>query len=143
MKKLSTNKVRRVPYPIMHTFRRTQYFSTVSHYDLSELIGGNTLLTDQISISRNRNFSKPDPEYYLSPRSNSFSVNLIGLYTTAIDGILIGYIRKNHKKVDTILVQLTDQERTVKIYYFKKYHSKDIRPLLSLLMELSLEDKGK
>jgi hypothetical protein len=143
MQKLSTNKVRTAPFPTIHIFKRTQYFSTVNHYELIEAVGENTLLTDQISISKNRNFKKPDPEYYLSPRSNSFSVNLIGLYTTAIDGILIGYIRKNHKKVDTILVQLTDQERTVKIYYFKKYHSKDIRPLLSLLMELSLEDKGK
>jgi len=131
-RKVKTNS-RAVPFPVVHTFKLTESRSTVSQYELIQIIGGGLKLTEHISISRNRRFKPPDPEYYLSPKANGNWPIHCDLYKTNVTGILIGYRREEDLKVNTLLVKFNNHDMTVTIYYFEKDYSTDLIQLLPFI----------
>lgn len=125
-----------VAFPVVHTFKLTGSSSTVSQYELIKIIGESPKLSKYISISRNRNFVKSEPEYYLSKKEVGDWPLLIGLHKTNIVEVLIGYREEEDLDVNTLLVRFNNQDMTVTIYYFEKDYSMDLMQLLPFMKKL-------
>ncbi|GGW37271.1 hypothetical protein [Arenibacter certesii] len=134
-RKIKTNSGA-VPFPVVHTFKLTGSSSTVSQYELIKIIGESPKLSKYISISRNRNFVKSEPEYYLSKKEVGDWPLLIGLHKTNIVEVLIGYREEEDLNVNTLLVRFNNQDMTVTIYYFEKDYSTDLIQLLPFMKKL-------
>lgn len=132
----STTTKETIPIPIIHTFRISDSNSTSADYELINTTGESTWLSEGIRVSRNRHYKSPDPQYFISTVVDGSWPKLIELYSCFSPCVLIGYSREENKVGDTLLVRLNPYERTVVIYCFKGYYSKNMKPLFPFMKKL-------
>ena len=79
----------KAPKPIIHVFKEFNEgkFKGVKHYELITVYNGSTQLSDKINVSKNREFAKSNPDYWIKTKEgNRWSkTNLTGLFKTTIN----------------------------------------------------------
>lgn len=129
----------KVPCPVLHMFRVKSSLSTTTQYDLVESIGGETLLTEHLTISINRGLTAESTDYWLSPKPIGDWPQLTWLYRTFLDTLFVGYRGDANGKEDTLLVHINDEMNKAEVYYFKDYYTKKIGPLLQAIEQCKLK----
>lgn len=119
-----------IPRPILHVFREIETISTTTRYELVETSGGDSLLTDHLSISVNRGLTKDTSERYLSPTPNGDWPQLTYIKETFLDTLFIGHRADNR---DTLLVHINEGNCIAEVYYFQDFYTKKIGPLLQAI----------
>lgn len=119
-----------IPTPIIHVFKEINEgkYATVKHYELQEVRGGNTLLTNYLNISKNRNFANSMPEYWVKIKEGKkWGKWITGLFKTRQRTILKGDInRKRH----LVLFEFSNDARVLTVYYFQNFYVQDTTELL-------------
>ncbi|CAM4091972.1 hypothetical protein [Gillisia limnaea] len=120
-----------IPTPTVHSYIEINHgkFAEVKHYELKEVTNGNPILSNLINVSKNRNFARSNPDYWLKIREGKKWINpaLTGLFKTSTP--LIYYGDHNDKK-NLIIVRFSANAEEVIIYYFKDYYTRDLKPLI-------------
>ena len=121
--------------PITHIFLEINEgkYKSVKHYELIEVINGTSQLTEQINISKDRNCAQSTPEYWLKVRNgNNWSNCITGLFKTGYNYIYKGDLqRKKH----LIVIEFSNDAKTLKAYVFKDYYTTDLSNVLSFINE--------
>lgn len=118
------------PQPVIHVFKEINVgkYATVKHYELQDVQNGTTLLTNQLNISKNRNFANSMPVYWVKVKEgNKWSKCVTGLFKTNLPVILKGDI--NHKR-HLVLFKFSNGVSDLTVYYFQNFFVKDTTELL-------------
>jgi len=120
------------PTPTVHSYTEINHgkFSEVKHYELKEVTNGNQVLSNLINVSKDRNFARSNPDYWLKIREGKKWINpaLTGLFKTNFPFIYKG--DSQHKK-NLIIAKFTKDASQVNIYYFKDYYTRDLKTLIT------------
>ncbi len=122
------------PQPIIHSYTEINpgKFAEVKHYELKEVTNGNQILSNLINVSKDRNFAKSNPDYWLKIREGKKwkTPALTGLFKTDFSFVYKG--DSQHKK-NLIIVKFSNDASQVSIYYFKDFYTHDLKPLISAI----------
>lgn len=113
------------PKPVIHVFKEINEskYATVKHYELQDVQNGTTLFTNNLNISKNKNFANSMPEYWAKvKKGDKWSKCVSGLFKTNLPVILKGGI--NHKK-HLVLFKFSNGISDLTVYYFKNFFAKD------------------
>jgi len=118
--------------PIIHTFKEINVgkYTWVKHYELKEVINGKSLLSNSINISKDRQFSRANPDYWLKKRiGNKWSGYITGLFKTTYKNIYKGDI---DNKKHLVIFKFSDDESIVTIAIYQHYFSNDLNHLFTI-----------
>lgn len=119
-----------IPQPIIHVFKEVNKgkYSSVRHYELSEVKNGTTVLSNKINISKNRNFALSMPDYWLKIRQGKkWSKWLTGLFKTETKDVYKGDIEK---RKHLVLFKFIDTQNTLIINYYPNYYTTNINGII-------------
>ena len=123
-----------VPKPTIHVFKEFNVGKTASsrYYKLDKTINSISLLTKEIKIENDRKFAKSRPIFwaYLRVKNKWQTPRLTGLFKTPYKNIYKG---DTEFKKNLVLFKFSLDAQTLKVYYFKDYHTNDLRRVLSLI----------
>ena len=117
--------------PIIHYFNEINVgkFKSVKHYELKRTENGNTQLSNLINISKNRDFAKSKPDYWLKiKKEKKFSGCLTGLFKTGIKDTFKGDV---DSKKHLVVFRFTDDASVLIIYYYENYYTDDLSNLFA------------
>lgn len=121
--------------PIIHIFKEINVgkYSTVRHYELIQTNNGQSKLGTLINLSKDRNFAKSLPDYWLKLHNGKkWNKPITGLFKTQIKGFYKGDCqRKRH----LILANFEQHSELIKIYFYPNYFTIDVRPLIEPLIQ--------
>lgn len=114
----------------VHTYREINNgkYKTTKHYELIDKKNKNFLLSEKINISKDRNFAKSSPVYWLKIREGrKWSKNITGLFDTKEKFIYWGDqdLRKH-----LIIFKFSYDAKTLTIFYFKNYYTNNLTRIL-------------
>ena len=118
--------------PITHIFKEINKgkHRSVKHFELIEVINGNSLLSELLNISVNRNCALSMPDFWLKIRQgNKWSKCITGLFKTDIQTIYKGDVDKRKH----LVIFKFSNEDTLTVYYFKNYFTNDLTNVLPLI----------
>lgn len=118
--------------PVTHIFKEINEgkYRSVKHYELVEVVNGNSLLSNQLNISKNRNCALSMPDFWLKIRQGKKWSNCItGLFKTGKSSIYKGDVNKRKH----LLIFKFNDEVTLTVYYFKNYFTNDLSRVLPLI----------
>jgi hypothetical protein len=122
----------KIPSPILYIFRVKSFLSTNTQYDLIETLGGQTQLTDYLTISVNRGLTEEKTDYWLSPKPDGDWPQLTWLHRTFLDTLFIGYRGNISGKEGALIVQINNNIDIAEVYYFKDHYTTTGGPLLQV-----------
>ena len=126
-----------IPNPTYHVYGEINKgkYKTVKHYELVDVINGQQFLPDIINISKDRNFAKSSPKYWLRFKiGNRWGKCETGLFKTEYENIYKGDLRlKKH----LLIFWFSDNEESVQILYYNYYFTKDIRHVFQIDNQLN------
>lgn len=126
------------PKPTVHIFKEINQgkFKCTKHYNLVEVRNGKSLVSSMVNISKNRNFAKSCPEYWLKIRDNNkWSKNITGLFKTKSKLTYHGDI---NFKQDLIIFRFSSGGTHLVIFYFKNYYTKNINDVIKKIYPIDL-----
>ena len=121
--------------PITHVFSEINEgkYASVKHYDLQSVSNGTTQLTEQLNISKNRICAQSMPIYWLKIRNGKKWSNCItGLFSTTEKNIYKG---DTNKKKNLVLFKFSDNAKTLTVYYYSDFYTKDLSDLLPTIKD--------
>ena len=121
--------------PITHVFSEINEgkYKSVKHYELIEVRNGNSVLTEQINISKDRNCAQSMPEYWLKVRNgNKWSDCITGLFKTGYNYIFKGDLKK---KKHLIIFKFSNDASTLTAYVFKDYYTSDLNNVWTFIKD--------
>ena len=124
------------PIPVTHVCKEVyigKYRST-KHFELVEVKNRKLQLSELINISKDRNFAKSTPDYWLKTREgNKWSKKaLTGLFKTNRRFIYRG---DHNKRQNLLIFKFSDNAGTLTVYYFKNYFTNDLSKVLLYINE--------
>lgn len=123
-----------LPQPIIHVFQEINdgKFKSVRHYELIKVENGNTKFSTLINISKDRQFAKSNPDYWVKIRqSKKWSKPITGLFKTNQKGIFKGDL--NYKK-NLIIVKFEKDTSQIIIHCYD-YYTTDLSKVLNFITE--------
>lgn len=127
---MATNK------PITHVFSEINEgkYKSVKHYGLIKVSNGTARLTELINISKDRNCAYSMPDYWLKEmNSNKWSTHCTtGLFKT---GASLIYKGDTEKRKNLLLFKFSDNAKTLTVYYYPNYYTKDLSNLLPTITD--------
>jgi hypothetical protein len=129
------NSTGNVPKPTIHVYKEINEgkFKTTKHYQLVGVKNGTPILSDLINIVVDRGFAKSAPNFWLKIRNGKRWENFTGLFKTTTPDLYFADKGNNNRKVDLLIVKLSNHEREMTVYYFKGYHTANLREVLRLI----------
>jgi hypothetical protein len=129
------NSTGNIPKPTIHVYKEINEgrFKTTKHYQLVGVENGTQKLSDLINIVFDRGFAKSAPHFWLKIRNGKRWENFTGLFKTTTPNLYFADKGNNNRKVDLLIVKLSNYERDMTIYYFKGYHTANLREVLRLI----------
>lgn len=127
--------VRKIPHPIILEYSETNIgkYRSVRHYQSTnkEL----ELLSPLLNISKDRKCAKSSPIYWLQTHNgkNWVKPRLTGLFKTKVPNTYYGDININRVKTHLLLFEFSEDMPSLKVFYFKDYHSKDVSHAIKFL----------
>ncbi len=121
--------------PVIHIFKEVNKgkYKSVSHFEIEEVKNGNSLLSDKLNLSKNRNFALSMPLYWLKIREGTkWSKCITGLFKTSKTNLFKG---DHDKKKHLLLFEFTDNNETLKVFYFQNYFTTDLSKVLPQITE--------
>ena len=108
-------------------------YASVKHYELQSVLNGTTQLTEQLNISKNRNCAQSMPIYWLKVRNcKKWSNCITGLFSTTEKNIYKG---DTNKKKNLVLFKFSDNAKTLTVYYYSDFYTKDLSDLLPTIKD--------
>ena len=130
------------PPPVIHYFEEIHAgkYLTVKHYDLQKVCNGPAIFPGQINISKNREFAKSSPDYWLKIKDGKTwsKTAVTGLFKTYLPGVYKG---DHRKKKDLLIFHFTNTAGRVTVFYFRDYYTRNLQPVLTLLFSKPPETK--
>ena len=129
-----------IPTPIIHEFKEINKgkYVSVKHYSLIRSINGDSLLSGEINISKDRSCARSLPDYWLKIRDGkNWSKFLTGLFKTNERFLFWGDIKE---KQNLLLFHFYDTD-LLTIYYFRNYFEKDMTKAIDLVAEIVIKQK--
>ena len=122
--------------PITHVFSEINEgkHKTVKHYELIQVKNGSTKLTNLINVSTNQNCAQSTPIYWLKERgAKKWNRN----YTTGLFKTCAKFIFKGDtdKKKNLVLFKFSDNAKTLTVYYYSDFYTKDLSDLLPTIID--------
>ncbi|WP_242120942.1 hypothetical protein [Aestuariivivens sediminicola] len=121
--------------PIIHVFSEINVgkYKSVKHYELIEVRNGSSLLTEQINISKDRNYAQSMPEYWLKVKiGTKWSRCITGLFKTCYNYVFKGDLqRKKH----LIIIKFSNNAKTLIAYVFENYYTNDLSEVLTFIKD--------
>ena len=114
--------------PITHFYNEVNIgkHKTVKHYELAIVDNGTPQLSQLINISKDRQFAKSAPSYWLKLRlANKWSASVTGLFKTAVNGLV--YSGDFDDKTHLVLFEFSKNATKLKIYFYLNYFPFDTR----------------
>jgi hypothetical protein len=129
------NSTSNIPKPTIHVYKEINEgkFKTTKHYQLVGVENGTPILSDLINIVVDRGFAKSAPNFWLKIRNGKRWENFTGLFKTTTPDLYFADKGNNNRKVDLLIVKLSNHEREMTVYYFKGYHTANLREVLRLI----------
>lgn len=129
-----------IPTPTVHSYTEINAgkYAEVKHYELQEVINGNPVLSNLINVSKDRNFARSNPDYWLRVREGKkwLTPALTGLFKTNFPYIYKG---DTEKKRNLIIAVFAKDASEVNIYFFKDYYTSDLKPLVTSTVSLNTQ----
>ena len=124
-----------IPIPITHNYNEINIgkYKVVKHYQITDLFNNSSCLTEILNVSLNREFAKSNPAYWLKIRIGKKWHILTGLFPTINKNVFYGDKGTNNKKEDLIVIEFSDNQQTLIVYYFKNYYTNNINKVLQFL----------
>lgn len=122
-----------IPTPITQVYTEINEgkFKGVKHFEIDNSICTTFILSNKINISKNRNFALSMPDYWLKIRQgNKWSNCITGLFKTNVTNVFKGDI--DHKK-HLVIFKFSDSNKTLNVYYFQNYYTKDLSNVFKLI----------
>lgn len=119
-------------HPVIHIYKEINVgkYKSVKHYELIES-NYKPILSNLINISKDRNCAQSMPDYWLKLKDGKkWTKCITGLFKTIKHNLFKGDI---DKKKHLVLFQFSDSAKTLKIFYFQNYYTKDLSNVLSFL----------
>tara|TARA_R110000851_G_scaffold16233_1_gene52868 strand:+ start:970 stop:1362 length:393 start_codon:yes stop_codon:yes gene_type:complete len=109
-------------------------FKTTRHYELINFIDPKIKLTKLLNLSKNREFAKSSPIFWLQIRIDNKwqKPRLTGLFKTSLSNVYYGDIDKCKH---LLLFNFSDRTNTLTIKYFENYYTANLTSLLPLFIE--------
>jgi hypothetical protein len=121
-----------IPVPDVMQFKldTDKQFKEVRHY---YLIDGKETLSNKLNIGINRGFSKAQYTYSVKKwTGKKWSNQITGLFSTNCRDLFYGDI---NNKQNLILMRFLDNEKRIKVYYFKNFYTKRITDFLKIFKD--------
>ena len=118
--------------PVIHNFKEVNVgkYKSVKHFELVSVNNGKSLLGSRINISKDQQFSKASPNYWLKKRAgNKWSGCITGLFKTTYKNIYKGDI---DNKKHLVVFKFSDDDSTVTIAIYQHYFSNDLNHLFAI-----------
>lgn len=118
------------PNFVVHIYKEINKgkYKTTKHYQLVETQYGECLLSDRINISKDQNFAKSSPDYWLKIRKcNKWSKNITGLFKT---NTKLTYWGDQDLRKHLIVFKFSNNAETLTVFYFKNYFTNDLNTVL-------------
>ena len=115
-----------IPKPVTHLFKEVNEgkYKGVRHYDLITVKNGTSELSEKINLSKDRKCAQSMPDYWLKIRQgNKWSKCITGLFKTSLRNVYKG---DSERKKNLIVLQFSDDESEVHIYYFKNFYTRNL-----------------
>lgn len=113
--------------PTIHIFKEYNVgkYKSVKHYELITVLNGVSKLSNEVNVSKNRNFAKSMPDYWIKLKEgNKWSKNnLTGLFKTSEN---LTYKGDSEKKKNLLIFKFSDLGSTLTVYYFDNYYTVDL-----------------
>ncbi len=125
-----------IPHPVTHIFKEVNKgkYRSVKHFELQEVINGNSLLSEAINISKNRNYALSMPHYWLKIKQGKKWSNCItGLFKTEAKNVYHGDV---NKKQHLLLFEFSNDAETVVIHYYQNFFTSNISNLVKQLSKV-------
>jgi hypothetical protein len=123
------------PQPVIHIYKEINggKHKTVKHYDHIQVKDGSTKLTNLINVSKNQNCAQSMPTYWLKERgAKKWNRNYTtGLFKTSANLIFKG---DTDKKKNLVLFKFSDNAKTLTIYLYPNYFTKDLSELIQIIV---------
>jgi len=119
--------------PVIHIFEEVNFgkFRSVRHYMLSGILDGVSLLSNAINISKDRQFSKASPDFWLKTRiGNKWSNCVTGLFKTGFKNIYKGDI---DNKKHLVIFKFLRNDSVVLVFYYENYYTSDLSNILQFV----------
>lgn len=119
--------------PVIHYFEEVSVgkFRSVRHYKLSGIMNGVSLLSNAINISKDQNFSKAAPDYWLKTRlGNKWGSCVTGLFKTGFKNIYKGDI---DNKKHLVIFKFSEDGKVLTVFYFENYYTSDLSNILQFV----------
>jgi hypothetical protein len=123
-----------IPKPTIRVYKEINEgkFKTTKHYQLVGVENGTPKLSDLINIVVDRGFARSAPNFWLKIRNGKRWENFTCLFKTTTPGFYFADKGNNNRKVDLLIVKLSNYERNMTVYYFKGCHTANLREVLRL-----------
>ena len=121
--------------PIVHVFSEINEgkYASVKHYEFIQVKNGTNQLSELLNISKNRNCAQSIPIYWLKIRNGKkWSKCLTGLFSTTEKNIYKG---DTDKKKNLVLFKFSDNAKTLTVYLYPNYYTKDLSDLLPAIKD--------
>lgn len=121
--------------PITHVFSEINEgkYASVKHYELQSVSNGTNQLSELLNISKNRNCAQSMPIYWLKIRNGKkWSKCITGLFSTTEKNIYKG---DTEKKKNLVLFKFSDNAKTLTVYFYSSFYTKDLRNLLPTITD--------
>lgn len=120
------------PTPVVYWFQEINpgKFASVRHYELVGIKNGINTISEKINISKDRQFAKSNPDYWLKIREGNKwkTPAFTGLFKTDFPHIFHG---DSQRKKNLILVHFAEDATEVYIYYFQDFYTRNIKALIT------------
>ena len=126
-----------IPQPVILEYSETNIgkYASVRHYECTSENLDKTPLTQKLNLSKDRKCAKSSPIYWLQTHNgkNWIKPRLTGLFSTSKSQAYSGDVAIKKVKTHTLVFQFSNEMQRLKVLYFHKYHTKDIREVLHFL----------
>lgn len=133
-----------IPTPTTHVYKEINEgkYKTTKHYELVEVKNGTQKLSNLINIVVDRGFAKSAPNFWLKIRNGKRWENFTGLFKTNTLGVYSADKGNNNRKEDLLIVEFSNYERDITIYYFKDYYTANLSEVL-IFIDKYLKNKNE
>jgi len=121
-----------ISQPVTHIYKEVNKGKhlSVKHFELTNVLNGNSELSELINISKNRNCAMSMPDYWLKIRQGSkWSKCITGLFKTTKQDLYKG---DRDKKQHLLIFKFSDAD-ILTVFYFKNYYTRDLSDVMQFI----------
>jgi len=129
-----------LPQPLTYVYKEVNKgkFKSVRHYEPIKNTCNSLDLTKKVNISKNQNFAKSTPKYWLRTKTgNKWSGYITGLFETDVKDVFWGDI---NKKQSLVIFKISNDSDLLTIYLFENYYTRELAPILNFINQLQIDN---